>query len=115
MRADENPGNQDPDGPNLDDVINSGADPVVTPTRRGHGKMPEDVSDEDYTAAEERERAAAGLEDFAPADVPPATDPAPPGTSDEAIRAERGIADDDGPDLESDQTASDQTSKQAEA
>jgi hypothetical protein len=37
---------------------------------------------------------AAGLEDYAPDDVPPAADPPPPGVSEAVDLAERGLLDD---------------------
>jgi hypothetical protein len=39
----------------------------------------------------ERDRVAAGLEDYAPDDVPPAADPPPPGVSEAVDLAERGL------------------------
>jgi hypothetical protein len=41
--------------------------------------------------AAERDRVAAGLEDYAPDDVPPAADPPPPGVSEAVDLAERGL------------------------
>jgi hypothetical protein len=78
--------------PNLDGVIEPTEDALPTPTRTGHGKMPESIDDDDLQAAAEQERAAAGLTDYAASDVPPATDPLPPEASEEADRAQRGLA-----------------------
>lgn len=38
-----------------------------------------------------QERVAAGLADYAPSDVPPATDPLPPEAAEEADLAQRGL------------------------
>jgi hypothetical protein len=43
----------------------------------------------------ERERVDAGVSDYAPADVPPATDPLPEGSSQEADLAQRGLTDEE--------------------
>jgi hypothetical protein len=78
-----------------DDVLNTvivpEEDALPTPTRSGHGKMPENVDDDDYQRAAEQERVAAGLADYAPSDVPPATDPLPPEATDAADLAQRGL------------------------
>jgi hypothetical protein len=80
--------NQDtgPDG-----VIIPEEDALPGPSRTGHGKMPENIDDDAYEAAAEQERVAAGLEDYAPSDVPPATDPVPPESSEAADLAQRGL------------------------
>jgi hypothetical protein len=75
----------------LDTVIVPEEDALPTPTRSGHGKMPENVDDDDYQRAAEQERVAAGLADYAPSDVPPATDPLPPEATDAADLAQRGL------------------------
>ncbi|MDQ0675001.1 hypothetical protein QFZ36_002562 [Pseudarthrobacter siccitolerans] len=74
-------------------VIIPEEDALPTPTRTGHGKMPEDIDDDAYAAAAEQERVAAGLTDYAPSDVPPATDPLPDGSSEAADLAQRGLLD----------------------
>ncbi|TQJ39059.1 hypothetical protein FBY33_1071 [Arthrobacter sp. SLBN-112] len=79
----------------LDTVIVPEEDALPNPTRRGHGKMPEDVDDDDYQRAVEQERVAAGLADYAPGDVPPATDPLPPEAADAADLAQRGLLEDE--------------------
>lgn len=62
----------EPDSPNLDDVI--------TPTeqaprdRHEHGKQPPRLSDDGLAHRTEQERVAAGLDDYDPVQVPPATD-----------------------------------------
>jgi hypothetical protein len=75
----------------MDGVISPEEDALPTPSRTGHGKMPENVDDDVYEAAAEQERVAAGLADYAPGDVPDATDPLPPEASDEADLAQRGL------------------------
>jgi hypothetical protein len=79
--------------PALDGIIVPGEDALPQPTRTGHGKMPEDIDDDAYQAAVDQERVAAGLADYAPADVPPATDPLPEEASDAADLAQRGLLD----------------------
>jgi len=86
--ADENP--EAPGG-----VIIPQEDALPGPSRTGHGKMPENIDDDAYQAAAEQERVAAGLADYAPGDVPPATDPLPEEASDEADLAQRGLLTDD--------------------
>ena len=81
--------------PAVDGVIIPQEDALPQPTRTGHGKMPENVDDDAYEAAAEQERVAAGLADYAPGDVPPATDPLPPEASDEADLAQRGLLEGD--------------------
>lgn len=80
---------------NTDDVLGSvmvpEEDALPNPTRTGHGKMPEEIDDDDYQKAAEQERVAAGLADYAPSDVPPATDPLPPEAAEEADLAQRGL------------------------
>jgi len=75
-------------------VIIPQEDALPTPTRTGHGKMPERVDDDVYEQAAEQERAAAGLIDYPATDVPPATDPLPPEASEEADLAQRGLLND---------------------
>lgn len=79
--------------PVLDGVITPEEDALPQPTRTGHGKMPENVDDDAYQAAAEQERVAAGLADYAPSDVPPATDPLPEEASEAADLAQRGLLD----------------------
>ena len=88
--ADENPDAV------LDSVIIPEEDALPNPARTGHGKMPENIDDDDYQKAAEQERVAAGLSDYAPSDVPPATDPLPPEAAEEADLAQRGLLEDGG-------------------
>jgi hypothetical protein len=53
--------------------------------------MPEDIDDDVFEKAAEQERVAAGLADYAPSDVPPATDPLPPEATEDANLAQRGL------------------------
>lgn len=76
-------------------VITPEEDALPQPTRSGHGKMPENIDDDAYEAAAEQERVAAGLADYAPSDVPPATDPLPPESSEAADLAQRGLLEED--------------------
>ena len=60
------------DTPDLDDVI----DPTesVPKDRREHGKSPDRVDDDYLEYRTEQERIAAGVEDYDPDHVPPATE-----------------------------------------
>jgi hypothetical protein len=61
-----------------DDVLAAPGPPEVSKDRRHHGGMPDRIDDDELAERVERERADAGLTDYAPGDVPPATDdPAP--------------------------------------
>ena len=61
------------------------------PRRRSeHGGMPR-RDDDEFALAVERDRVAAGLEDYVPDDVPPATDPPPQGVSEAVDLAQRGL------------------------
>ncbi|ATQ28219.1 hypothetical protein D092_06580 [Rhodococcus ruber Chol-4] len=60
------------DEPNLDDVITPTEH--VTRDRREHGKAPERLDDDYLEYRTEQERIAAGLDDYDPDRVPPATD-----------------------------------------
>lgn len=55
------------------------AGPALTgrPDRREHGGIPPRMDDDDLAVRTERERVRAGLKDYVPEDVPPATDAAP--------------------------------------
>ena len=46
--------------------------------RHEHGKAPFHLDDDQLARLTEEERVAAGLEDYDPDEVPPATDPPPP-------------------------------------
>ena len=56
-----------------------------------HGGMPLRLDDDELERAVERDRVAAGLADYAPSDVPPATDPLPEGTPEVVALAQRGL------------------------
>ena len=60
------------DTPGLDDVI----DPTeaAPKDRREHGKAPDRIDDDYLRYRTEQERIAAGIEDYDPEHVPPATD-----------------------------------------
>jgi len=79
----------------FDDVIPPEDDGLPRPTRQGHAKMPERLDDDALERAVERERVDTGVSDYAPADVPPATDPLPEGSSQEADLAQRGLTDEE--------------------
>jgi hypothetical protein len=81
------------DVPQLLDPTEAG---LPTPDRSGHGKMPP-LDDDQLALIAQRERVAAGLADYAPDGVPPATDPLPEGSSEAADLAQRGLLDDDAP------------------
>ena len=59
------------------DPLEPELDPGLPRRRTEHGGMPP-RSDEEYELAVERDRVAAGLADYVPEDVPPATDPYEP-------------------------------------
>jgi hypothetical protein len=75
----------------LDDVIEPEFDVPPTHRPRVHGGMPMRPDDDELAAAVERDRVAAGVADYAPSDVPPATDPLPEGSSEAADLAQRGL------------------------
>jgi hypothetical protein len=59
--------------------------------RREHGGASQRLNDDQLAELTEDERVEAGLDDYNPDEVPPATDPLPPGVSapDSGIRDER--------------------------
>ena len=77
--------------PRLDDVLEPEFDVPPTYRPRVHGGMPLKPDDDALEAAVERDRVAAGVADYAPHDVPPATDPLPEGSSEAADLAQRGL------------------------
>jgi ParB-like chromosome segregation protein Spo0J len=78
--------------PNLDDVMETTEDDVLPqPIAQGHAGMPDRLDDDALEAAAERERVEAGLKDYSSDQVPPAADPLPPGFSEAADRAQRGL------------------------
>jgi hypothetical protein len=58
--------------PNLDDVIVPTEHP--TPDHHQHGKTPKHVNDDELEHRTEQERVQAGIDDYDPDDVPPATE-----------------------------------------
>jgi hypothetical protein len=87
---------RDEDSPNLDDVIEPEDDALPQPIAQGHAGMPERLDDDALAAATDQERDDAGLADYAPSQVPPATDPLPEGSSEAADRAQRGLTEEEG-------------------
>lgn len=83
------------DAPNLDDVILPEEDALPPKIRKGHAGMPETLDDDALAEATEQERVAAGLADYAPSQVPPATDPLPEGSSEAADLAQRGLGEEE--------------------
>ena len=83
------------DTPNLDDVIEPQDDALPKPIAKGHAGMPDRLDDDALAAATEQERVDAGLADYAPSQVPPATDPLPEGSSEAADRAQRGLTEEE--------------------
>ncbi|MFI7494776.1 hypothetical protein ACH9D2_08655 [Kocuria sp. M4R2S49] len=83
------------DTPGLDDVIQPEEDALPRRIHQGHAGMPERLDDDALAAATEQERVAAGLQDWAPGQVPPAVDPLPEGSSEAADRAQRGLPDEE--------------------
>jgi hypothetical protein len=62
----------DPDEPTLDDVFTSTEE--VHPDRREHAKTPAHLNDDELARRTEEERLQAGLDDYDPDEVPPATE-----------------------------------------
>jgi hypothetical protein len=60
-------------------------------SRTEPGGMPLRMDDDELALAVERDRVAAGVADYAPEDVPPATDPLPEGTPEVVDLAQRGL------------------------
>ncbi|WP_138417407.1 hypothetical protein [Sinomonas gamaensis] len=83
------------EAPNLDDVITPEEDALPPRAYKGHAGMPESLDDDALEAATEQERVAAGLADYAPSQVPPATDPLPEGSSEAADLAQRGLTEEE--------------------
>lgn len=63
---------EQPDTPDLDDVIDPTA--PAPQDRREHGKSPDRIDDDYLEHRTEQERLAAGLDDYDPDAVPPATE-----------------------------------------
>jgi hypothetical protein len=83
------------DLPNLDDVITPEEDALPPRIAQGHAGEPERLDDDALAEATEQERVAAGLADYAPSQVPPATDPLPDGSSEAADLAQRGLTEEE--------------------
>jgi hypothetical protein len=73
-----------------DEPLEPEFDPGLPRRRSEHGGMLR-RDDDEFALAAERDRVAAGLEDYAPDDVPPAADAPPPGVSEAVDLAERGL------------------------
>ena len=73
------------------DVLEPEVDPGLHHFRSEHRGMPLRPDDDELALAAERDRVAAGLADYVPEDVPPATDPLPEGTPEEVDLAQRGL------------------------
>jgi hypothetical protein len=85
----------DPETPTSDDVMVPEDDVPPSHWPRVHGGMPLKPDDDALALAVERDRVAAGVADYAPDGVPPATDPLPTGSSPTADLAQRGLLDDE--------------------
>lgn len=81
----------------FDDVLEPQDDALPDRIAQGHGGMPDRPDDDALDRATQQERVDVGLADYAPDDVPPATDPLPEGTSDAVDLAQRDITEDDLP------------------
>lgn len=66
-----------PAGSRPDPVPDQPEEPVFHRDRREHGGAPRNPGDDQLARETEQERADAGLEDYDPGDVPPATDTPP--------------------------------------
>jgi hypothetical protein len=86
--------------PSADDVLEPVEDPGLHHVRSEHRGMPLRPDDDELAQAVERDRVAAGLADYAPSDVPPATDPLPEGTPEVVDLAQRGLLGDTSVDLD---------------
>jgi hypothetical protein len=81
----------DHDRPRLDDVLEPELDPGLPRDPAVRGGMPRKEDDDALTVAAEYDRVAAGVADYAPDDVPPATDPPPPDVPERVDLAQRGL------------------------
>lgn len=77
--------------PTTDDVLEPEDDTGLQHSRREHGGMPLHPDDDELELAVERDRVAASVADYAPDDLPPATDPLPEGTDERVDLAQRGL------------------------
>jgi hypothetical protein len=74
-----------------DEMMQPEVDPGLHHVRSEHRGMPLRPDDDELELAVERDRVAAGLADYAPGDVPDATDPLPDGTAEVVDLAQRGL------------------------
>jgi hypothetical protein len=74
-----------------DEVLEPEVDPGLHHVRSEHRGMPLRPDDDELERAAERDRVAAGLADYAPSDVPDATDPLPEDTPEVVDLAQRGL------------------------
>ena len=74
-----------------DEILQPEVDPGLHHVRSEHRGMPLRPDDDELALAVERDRVAAGLADYVPEDVPPATDPLPEGTPEVVDLAQRGL------------------------
>jgi hypothetical protein len=84
------PGSADEDAFD-DEVLEPEVDSGLHHVRSEHRGMPLRPDDDELARAVERDRVAAGLADYAPSDVPDATDPLPEGTDEAVDLAQRGL------------------------
>jgi hypothetical protein len=84
------PGSADEDAFD-DEVLEPEVDSGLHHVRSEHRGMPLRPDDDELARAAERDRVAAGLADYAPSDVPDATDPLPEGTDEAVDLAQRGL------------------------
>lgn len=85
----------DENRPNLDDVQEPDNEFLPDRIYQGHAGQPERLDDDALAAATEQERVDAGLIDYAPDQVPDATDPLPEEASEAADRAQRGLVEEE--------------------
>lgn len=74
-----------------DEVMEPEEDPGLHHVRSEHRGMPRRPDDDELERAVERDRVAVGVADYAPDDVPPATDPPPAGTDEAVDLAQRDL------------------------
>ena len=77
--------------PFSDDVLEPEEDAGLHHVRSEHRGLPLHPDDDELDRAVQRDRVAAGLADYAPDDIPPATDPLPEGTDEAVDLAQRGL------------------------
>ena len=88
-------GDAEADGPlEVPQLLDPADEALPVQDRSRHGGMPV-LDDDELALLAARERVAAGLQDYVPEDVPPATDPLPEGSTEAADLAPRGLPDDE--------------------